>query len=126
MRIFSVPHIILLGRQEAKVLVHPAGIFPYRNSPPFRFAIVVRDVLFAVAHKIPRPWLAVPQGCGTWLRLGQVCEKVKQFTFSTLSAALEEVRTLYNARDPELMETLSIIDELVRTYGLSLDQETGG
>jgi site-specific DNA recombinase len=39
---------------------------------------------------------------------------------STLCRALEEVRTLYNTKDPELMETLAIIDDLVHTHGLSL------
>ena len=40
---------------------------------------------------------------------------------SKLLRALEEVRTLYNARDPELMGTLTIINELVQIDGLSLD-----
>ena len=42
---------------------------------------------------------------------------------SDLCAALEDVRTLYNSKDPGLMETLDIIDRLVKTYGLSLEGE---
>jgi len=34
-------------------------------------------------------------------------------------AALKDVRTLYNSKDPQLMETLDLIDRLVKTYGLS-------
>ena len=87
------------------------------------FVSVVRNILLAVARKISRLWLAVLRTRKTSLRPAHAAEKQSSLLFRCVCAALEDVRTLYNSKDQQLMETLDIIDRLVKTYGLSLEAE---
>ncbi len=51
--------------------------------------LVVRDILFAVTHKIPRPCLAVARTRTTSLRLGHVRKNGTYVPFSVVSARLD-------------------------------------
>lgn len=47
------------------------------------------------------------------------CHIVENATCSVLWAVIEDVRTLYMARDPEFMETLALVQDLMRDHALS-------